>query len=519
MAPSILVSPQGYDNVQTVLGQLAGRFTLSGQLTDVEFEQLPDHLSDCDHLFLNCAQRLIGPFPNAWLQAIREFVDRGGSIYASDWASAVLEAAFPQEISFRRGGVAGRVQVQVKDQTLAARIGRRFTVEFDMDDWHCVDACPLSTDVYLFDQLHRKVAFGFTVGRGRVVYTSYHHVAQVAASGSVQSPDVDFLRWLVLLPTQHRSLTAVSSIISGAGATALSAPTMGMLGPAGQELPLHLARRMPGLGVFTVAWESDVQRSVRLRYRDRAGRNIANTTSSRSPLVLHVRDPGIGDSVDVSWADAPPQDSESMPFSFQGGIRRGVLASSTWLPGALLRHLARRPSLTQLREDAIPRAISDEGATASLVAIMTGLGYAPGEVRCNRNERGSVVSVRREGADRDDVELLVRVSLECTRWVADLFETVRSDYSETGPYNVNPTERFGLALVLSRLPDDDLVWEEEDSLEMRRPKADLVAEEHLDIRYLRADVERWALLRLNVHLFRLDSYPTARRIADDDGDA
>src|SRR5690349_5003089 len=108
-ADQIIISPPKYDDVQKVLQRLGGQYATGRQLNDQEMLRLgePGFLSGTELLFLNCGAEVLSQIAadqNACRQ-LRAWVENGGTLYASDWASDVVAASFGDRVTF--GGKAG----------------------------------------------------------------------------------------------------------------------------------------------------------------------------------------------------------------------------------------------------------------------------------------------------------------------------------------------------------------------------------------------------------------------------
>jgi hypothetical protein len=151
-------------------------------------------LSSFDIVFINCGADTLDAIdsPSA-LQNLRDYVEEGGSVYASDLAYDLIEAAFPAQIDFYGndaqfadavvGDVVDALPATVSDATLASALGTSnvaiaypygFVVMQSVASGVRVyirgDA-PLWTGNTLDDVPH---TVGFTVGAGNVIYTSFH---------------------------------------------------------------------------------------------------------------------------------------------------------------------------------------------------------------------------------------------------------------------------------------------------------------------------------------------------------
>ncbi len=83
--------------------------------------------------FINCGGSV--PFPSLQL---RQFVESGGTIYASDLQAPLIAQLYPAILRVEAGGNTGTVNARVTDQGLRAIIGAEVAVQFDMVGWQCV---------------------------------------------------------------------------------------------------------------------------------------------------------------------------------------------------------------------------------------------------------------------------------------------------------------------------------------------------------------------------------------------
>ncbi len=260
--------------------------------------QNPALLSGAEHLFLNCSGSLGTLAADTVACArIRDFVFGGGTLYASDWASDVVAAAFGDLTEFGpREGASGIVPAKVSDPYLARRLSHSIHVNFDLGNWVRIKRFPAAADVYITDASHHPLALGFRAGKGRVVFTSFHHHAQLA--GPQPADEEAILEWLATLPTQHR-LLLVTGQVQAQHRAMVQNQVVGQIANNRQVMPLKMGRGS-GLGVFSLSWDQDDRVEFSMRYlRDREIPE-AQARSSRSPLVMTVRNPGSRDGVEIN---------------------------------------------------------------------------------------------------------------------------------------------------------------------------------------------------------------------------
>lgn len=155
-ANRIMISPSGYDDVGKVLQRLGGQFADGRQLADRDMNNLRNFsfLADVKHFFLNCKSTLTAVAADpAACATIRRFVFEGGTLYASDWSSDVVAAAFTELVRFTpRAGKAGVVPAKVSDPYLARRLTGPIHLKFDLDAWVRISHFPPAADVYITDE-------------------------------------------------------------------------------------------------------------------------------------------------------------------------------------------------------------------------------------------------------------------------------------------------------------------------------------------------------------------------------
>lgn len=184
-------------------------------------------LQKYDVLLINCsstAETLVKGIPaiSANLQA---FVQAGHSLYASDWAWAYVEGAFPDAIDFygvdnsytksttgpsqtagpRQGPgptfaqkTAGTppfaTQGDLLDAGLAAVLNKKSTTVYqDLGTWAVIQTPGKGTTTVMEGKVASTLGdwgtvplvVSFPIGKGHVVYTSFHNIAQADAGGSV----------------------------------------------------------------------------------------------------------------------------------------------------------------------------------------------------------------------------------------------------------------------------------------------------------------------------------------------
>ena len=467
--PTILISPKGYDDANSVLQWLGGSLANTHQLEDLDWTKLGDvaFLSNFQHLFLNCHQMFDHPVDPTISRAVYDFVHNGGALYASDWASAVVEAAFGGLTAFsRRGGVAGLVQARVSDPYLVQNLGRNTSINFDMGQWDLINKFPASADVYLWDMKRKPLAVGFRVGRGRVIFTSFHHHAQQTGPQSVAEKAL--LQWLVTLPTQHRHLLSVGTSLAQYRVTGGS-QVVSRIGGDRQVIPLNLGSKN-GLGVFALSWDYDDRVEFSMRFLRRREFAEAEKKSSHPPLVITVRNPKNEDAIEVCrrvLSDSHEELNDAQPYVFAASIRRDLLGDPDWFASAVARHLLAslegEATLQKAREQ-----LTTDRVQGVIEKILGGLGYAVSHYR-GENQEGSWTEIRAwlQGTEGEVPAIQIEtkvvgetITLRETEWLdtVRLFDPLQF-YPIRGEL-IPGAERLFVCLAFSRQGEEELPSDE-----------------------------------------------------------
>ena len=223
-AGKIAVTPAGYDDMGSVLKSMG----FSPEEIPVEDLSNLEKLKQYSAIYLNCSGAVESVAEEA-ASAVRQYVEEGGFLYASDFAEALIAKAFPGKIDFyneggygAKVGNAGEVTAKVTDAGLAAALGANsIKVNFDLGAW--VVMTGTSGRVYMrgpapiidYSSMTDPSAFSgidfsnpqsveefqskfqssktledvpyvvsFSQGRGEVLYTSFHNEAQTTADVS-----------------------------------------------------------------------------------------------------------------------------------------------------------------------------------------------------------------------------------------------------------------------------------------------------------------------------------------------
>lgn len=293
-----------YDDIHSLLEKMGlAKMGEGYDLTPVPVGQLSSgkNLENLDILFIGCAAEMAPPvapttsmevfatlshfkdkaYSDGVRDALRDFAERGGSIYASDWASSYLEVAFPDRIKIATKRFPRQyVRAQVMDPGLSDVIGPQINLVFDKDLWVAAEEVTSGT-VYLRGNVEdaagateaKPLLVGFDFGKGRVIYTSFHNEKPTAHTAKLSEEQKGLLEYLVfqqvtakisgemtqVMVSQNFSLSKETLFSTGAG----SPKTFRFDTKAGKQLFFVLAWNRPpgatppklGLKVTTPAGE------------------------------------------------------------------------------------------------------------------------------------------------------------------------------------------------------------------------------------------------------------------------
>lgn len=217
-APKIAVVTGSYDHMEKVLKSMGVTFDLfngggstGGQPVQGTGEQLFEtdaRLNGYDMVFLNCGSDIGNYLEDPVKSRIRNFVQNGGTLYATDLESHVIAEVFPTAVTFAGSGTSGQtVEADVVDPTLRSTMqslnlltpAGKLHIEGFLSGWSVIGSVPDSTKVWVRGEVDfsgqapppgkhvhtvaapgaaarevRPLTVSFSVGAGKVIYTSYH---------------------------------------------------------------------------------------------------------------------------------------------------------------------------------------------------------------------------------------------------------------------------------------------------------------------------------------------------------
>ena len=287
-----LVSPAEYDDIGAVLREFGHGFEFSV----CEWEDLCDwrFLRSFEVVYLNCARIFEKSEYRARLApAVREFVDRGGTLYASDWALTVVSEAFPGRLGIDPAGETGDLRCLVGDRGLREFLGNEMSVHFDLPAWVMLHEIHPDVRVYVeAKDLRRRnprelglpVVAGFESGDGHVLATSFHNEHQLSER------ERRLLRFLALRPALAGKAHATSALIKDRNACVeaefIETVNQGHISPT----MTFQSNGSPLLALLN--WQGDA--TLRLSVQGPNGRAILDSASDLAPLGGEIVGAGVG---------------------------------------------------------------------------------------------------------------------------------------------------------------------------------------------------------------------------------
>lgn len=195
-----------YDSIGDILRGLQLEFDTYNGINNQYLSLLNDsaRMAEYDIIFFNCGMSDTWQSNYSTIgQNVADYVRQGGSIYASDWAFSIYEAAFPNAVDFygddRRleevaVGVSGNLQATVLNSNFQAALGSSIaSLYYDLDAWAVPVAggsnaeILIQGDAVVFDlwtfsyETVRNVPLALRLekGDGVAIYTSFHNENQI----------------------------------------------------------------------------------------------------------------------------------------------------------------------------------------------------------------------------------------------------------------------------------------------------------------------------------------------------
>ncbi len=210
----LAVTPSTFDDMGRLLTSLGEGYKYT--LIETAEVRDPERLAQFDVLFLTCAAGGLD-----LRKSLRDFVARGGTLYASDWRLEAVAVAFPEFVSlFKIGvGVKQDVTADVLDPGLRELVGPQVVIRFDLGSWKAAAFGGQGVNTLLRGKYQKLFGSGlgdasllvkFRHGEGTVIFTSFHNEKQNS------NTELKLLRYLVFTAvTAQAESRLTKTIISG----------------------------------------------------------------------------------------------------------------------------------------------------------------------------------------------------------------------------------------------------------------------------------------------------------------
>ncbi|MCP8308395.1 MAG: hypothetical protein H3Z54_06835 [archaeon] len=284
--PKLAVTPPSYDQMQDILDMLGYPYENIQKSTLTNLVVLEKY----DVVFINCAP-VYSPVEDTFAP-IREFVEEGGVIYASDWAYEYIKGAFPEFVDFV-GHVAPSQHAigTIMDASLKTYLKvDEIEIEYDLSSWVPVSYVSDQVTVYVTNsveyngEIHENIptVIGFKYGKGYVVYTSFHNAAQDELAYRL-------IEYLALLTTTSKLQTSLENLMWGIGANVEVIYTDKL--SEGETISHYYEAKEKANLIFAINWfGSEMKLSIFMPN----GALYSSKSSSSPPLIIEVYGAGAG---------------------------------------------------------------------------------------------------------------------------------------------------------------------------------------------------------------------------------
>jgi len=317
----IAVTPKGYDDIGQVLREMGSGY----EHKQIKFKELSDlnSLLRYQITFINCAHKLRELQSKSEVATtIRQYVERGGIVYASDWAGFIIQDAFPEylRLASDRGG-AQVVEATVVDQGLASVVGSKLSLHFNADQWVAVDAVSKEVTVHLVGdyvdmggEVHRTkpLLISFKHGNGYVIFTSFHNAPQLSET------ERKLLQFLVIRPVTFDLSKQADSLLLSRRSSPIQ-EFVGTISSGMSSPPYALLLNEDGKLLIVLSWRGG-DGKFEMQLQSEQGELIERLHGHRSPLSMETKKLQAGMYYLHLLAHKAP--IENTPFVIRIGVHR-----------------------------------------------------------------------------------------------------------------------------------------------------------------------------------------------------
>lgn len=226
---------------------------------------------------------------------LRDFVKRGGTLYASDWRFSLVANTFDEFVD--RGqtdeGQVQTVTAEVTDAGLREQLGSTIPLKFDQPGWHPAAFKGDTVVTYLRGRYkstsdrdrESPLLVKFPVGDGAVIFTSFHNEEQNS------EVEIKLLKYLVFATVTAQTEAKVAKQMLAGGFS----PTGSNLFSASAESPSVTRKwqcQKKGAVQFVLSFQKDAGAKLKLTVVGPAGQRVEKEGTSTVEINLPDAVPG-----------------------------------------------------------------------------------------------------------------------------------------------------------------------------------------------------------------------------------
>ena len=289
-----------------------------------------------DAVFLTCDDHSKAPPDLPLGPAIREFVTKGGTLYASDLRFDDLKVAFPEFIdanSVTQGVKQESLKAAVSDLGLRDVLGADLPLHFDLDGWRPAAFGGPGVTVYLKGSvpttagvtIDAPLMVKFNCGKGSVLFTSFHNTKQNSAD------EAKLLKFLVLSTVTAGAESGLVESLEKGGFTRVASSLI-EADPGKPSKTRMFDHKTPGKHVFSLGFEP---RGAKLKLVVHGPDGYSREKEGSSTFSLDVPDAAKGEWTYTATAEKVPY--ENFPFTLGVGAetprdQRAISAAAPVVP-------------------------------------------------------------------------------------------------------------------------------------------------------------------------------------------
>jgi hypothetical protein len=356
----LAVTPASFDDMGKLLATLGTGY----QYVTIEEAALEDPaaLADVDVLFVTCTEApdRTAASQTKVSQTLREFVGRGGTLYASDLRFDTLAEAFPEfvDITAVAQGKSQDLDAEVLDPHLRELVGTTMRLHFDLEGWRPAAFGGPDVSTYLRGEFQTTAGVSiqapllvkFRFGDGTVVFTSFHNEKQNSDA------EIQLLKYLVFTTVTAKIESKVTKTMISGG---FSPQEQNLLSatPESPSITHTYQHPEPSDLQFALGFE---QQGARLRLEITGPDGTRYADAGTSTFTISVPSAVAG-----AWRYTVT--AEQLPYrNFPFTLTVGAVSKQVQEP-------APRPSALQIAEvpTAVPDSVSDQTITFREVELAT----------------------------------------------------------------------------------------------------------------------------------------------------